>query len=336
VLAIGHLLLRGGWSGLPFPRAFWPWFLFLVLRAAFDPQDPARAAQVILAPSLVALGALALFHPSAPRLSTWKLRAILLALTLLQAVFGLLQMAGLDPLFSRAFVPGLPELLPGGFTGHHTFFGLLMAWLAFYWLTEKNWAPFLLCVAMVGLTCSVFSLASLLVGLLFFAYERGFRKSTSLLAVGLFVAGFLFLVNVEYPPGFFHHNGRLDIWVLSISAILQRPLLGYGIGAFSREFPYQQGIPGMRWEEAHNEAIEYLFNTGLVGVLFLLPFLFSVGRAFYLLPSSKHKELALGTLMIIGANAIGNFPLQLAPFASLAIFSLVWAFSARQPGSPAG
>lgn len=305
---------------------------YLVIRSCFG--DPARAFTVLGFLLAATFGVLSAAHaPMRPEKKS--LVVVLAALTLLHALFGALQMLGLDPLFSPAIVQGLEPRLPAGFTGHHTLFGLLMALLAWFWLNERRVLPFLLCAGFVVASKSAFSLASLGSGMLWFAYCRGWRKSS--LAAGLLagITAFFFFLSSDAPGDFFFHNGRLPVWVYAFNAISEQPWLGYGIGEFSREFPaYHQVLQDKRWEEAHNELIEYVFNVGLIGVLAVLPFVVNVATRLWRMPMTPAKELAGGTLLMIGVNAMGSFPLQIAPFATLAIYSVAWILSSVSGETP--
>lgn len=338
ILALLHLSLfkKKEWGELAcaLPWSAWVWFLFLLL-LPLGVGGYGRAYPILLAPALVLLCALAMFL-SPLSLSRRRLLQVFFAVTVVQLSLGLLQIFNMDPFFYRAPVPGLGGMPPpAGFAGQHTLYGLLAAWLAYLWLMERRWGLLLLCVAAVLLTKSAFALASLGAAFLWFGYCRGYKKSASTIALICVCVGAHFFITSEGFHDFFYHNGRLFVWVLAVRALMLQPWLGFGIGGFSKDFHrHHQGIADMRWEEAHNEWIEYAFNTGVVGVLFLLPFLFSVGYRFLKLPVSREKELVVGTMVVLGVNSMGNFPLQIAPFACLAIFALAWVYTrGREPAS---
>lgn len=315
------------------PWCFHFWLSYLLVRAIYS-EDPVRALLILVFPLLVLFGGLGVFNSSFSFHRKWILGSILVV-TLIQVLFGILQLLGMDPIFRRALTQ--TENLPAGFLGQHMFFGLLMAWLAFFWLLNRRWPLFVLCGLMVYLTHSSFAVASLTVGILWAWFCHGYRKSACALGAVLLTAGFTLFLYADGRFYFLNDNDRLKIWAMSLSAIGERPLLGYGIGAFSREFPaYHQGYSFIRFEEAHNEWIEYIFNAGFAGALALLPLIFYIGKALYKLPGSPEKEFAVGTLLIIGVNSAGSFPLQLAPFASLVIFALAWLLRAEGELTRAG
>ncbi len=317
------ILIKGAMFSCGWAVFLGGWILYLAARAVFSPR-PLGAFFILAFPLAVALGAFAILSGRG-RYKEQDLYAVLMAITVLQFGIGSLQMLGLDPLFTRGTVKGLSERLPAGFLGQHTFYGLFMAWLGWIWIVNRKYLLAFVSVLAMLAAKSAFALASFFFALLWFVWCRGWKKSSSLLALAGFLGGaFLFLYGDDHP-GFFSHNGRLHIWVYSINAIAEQPWLGYGVGEFSREFPaYHQVLGDMRWEEAHNELIEYVFNVGILGLLAVIPFLGSVLVRAWRLPMSKEKEIAVGTLLILGVNSMGNFPLQLAPFALLGIYSVVW------------
>ncbi len=313
------------------PEGLYIWLVFLLIRSVHG--DAGRSLAVIAVATGAVAGVLVLMYSGCAPEKKGVFRLVLL-LMVLHATFGVLQMAGFDPLFQQRHVVGLEPDLPAGFTGHHTFFGLLMALCAWYWLQQRLWVAFGISVVFVLLTKSAFSLLALAAGLMWFAWCRGWRRSVAFASLILAWLGFYLFV-VSEPGSFFFHNGRLPVWVYTVNAIREAPWLGYGVAEFSREFPaYHQVLIDKRWEEAHNELLEYVFNTGLVGLIAMLPFLIAVLKRLWMLPKSREKELFAGILLMIGVNAMGSFPLQIAPFAALAIYSVAWVLRPLPEDTP--
>ena len=83
-------------------------------------------------------------------------------------------------------------------------------------------------------------------------------------------------------------NGRTQIWAGAITAILKKPLLGYGSiekESFIRQILYHAN-------HSHNIVLEYLFEVGAVGVL---SFCFYIKRSIY-----KRKQ---DIILILGLSA---------------------------------
>jgi O-antigen ligase len=72
-------------------------------------------------------------------------------------------------------------------------------------------------------------------------------------------------------------TGRTDIWQLTLDAIAEKPLVGYGYDAFwSEGGPWERYIePIVRWVPgaAHNGYLEVALNIGIVGEILLILFL---------------------------------------------------------------
>src|ERR1035437_1095970 len=89
-------------------------------------------------------------------------------------------------------------------------------------------------------------------------------------------------------------TGRTGIWSAVVDRIIERPLLGYGYGAFWRQI----GGPGERvrqvvqWPtpDAHNSYLDFGADLGLVGVLALIGVLAHAGQRVW-----RHWRPALGT-----------------------------------------
>jgi O-antigen ligase len=69
-------------------------------------------------------------------------------------------------------------------------------------------------------------------------------------------------------------DGRWSVYQYCVEAILQRPLLGAGLGTFGDLFPSLKGrdfdIPGV-WEQAHSTILEIFFEMGIpIGALIVV------------------------------------------------------------------
>jgi O-antigen ligase len=75
-------------------------------------------------------------------------------------------------------------------------------------------------------------------------------------------------------------QGRLMVWKESFAAIRDRPLLGSGLGAFGILYPRYRTTPSsLNWTEAHNDYLQVLFETGIVGLALTIWFVVSLARA---------------------------------------------------------
>ncbi|MEL6567599.1 MAG: O-antigen ligase [Pseudomonadota bacterium] len=106
-------------------------------------------------------------------------------------------------------------------------------------------------------------------------------------------------------------TGRTDIWSALLDAIAQRPLLGYGYGAFwgvESEPAYWVRVT-VNWEAptAHNGWLEITLALGLVGLAcFAVSFLATLGRALAHLPNHRFGLYAVGFLAQLALFSISE------------------------------
>ena len=115
---------------------------------------------------------------------------------------------------------------------------------------------------------------------------RAWRVAAAV-AVGLFAASvFTGLSAGTTTAGRFASkggDGRLQVWVYDLRALLDRPLLGWGPGnhgvavrryftaGFTRQYAYDDAL--IAWNEPHNLVMQTLVSTGVIGFLALAAFL---------------------------------------------------------------
>jgi O-antigen ligase len=109
---------------------------------------------------------------------------------------------------------------------------------------------------------------------------------------------------------------RFLLWSLSLKAFLHSPILGIGLGQFTRIaliFPEVRFIPLINYISgmgAHNVVLSYLAETGIVGVLCLFYFMFSFLKLAWLKfeKSKTRNDLVLsstllGTLFFVAVSS---------------------------------
>ena len=96
-------------------------------------------------------------------------------------------------------------------------------------------------------------------------------------------------------------TGRTDLWSYLITAIYQKPLLGWGYGAFWS--PHNPAVAeifrALRWDvpEAHNGILEILLGLGIIGAVMLVGlFLRNVIFAFRCF-NTQQQNLAISSLL---------------------------------------
>lgn len=308
--AIGLGLLIWGRKSPPrLPPVIWVFFLFLLVQPYF-----------FSAPALVwpfTLGVLSICVISIfPFREEKKFDRILSAATWAQLLLGAAQLAGWDFIFARhSRLEFIHPLV--GFLGQETIFGAWMAPLAWYWFGKKRWGEFAACSVAVFATASAFSIFAWVCGLAAYLVWRYSRRGVIFLATA-FLAALVLIRGLGGNSGFFYDNGRYLAWRMLMNAWRRQPWFGYGMDSFAREFKYHQGFGGQPWIQAHNEYLELLFGGGMVGLALgggALSALWFYRKRWWGREECLPWFLAL---VAIAANALGNFPLHIAPIALLA------------------
>lgn len=142
---------------------------------------------------------------------------------------------------------------------------------------------------------------------------------------------------------------RLRITAASLPVVRQNLLTGTGFGSFQYVYPEAQGRyyeanprsriapTGRRTFRAHNEYLQTLFETGLVGlglvIAGLIAILLSGWRALVASLRQRHIALQLAVLVSISGlllHCLFDFPLRVAPLAaSLAMLLAIWSAGHR-------
>lgn len=137
------------------------------------------------------------------------------------------------------------------------------------------------------------------------------------------------ITELSDPQGVSGSLNRLTIWRDTLGIVKDFPIVGTGLGTFPFVYPvYKSQKNDLAYREAHNDYLQALSETGMIGaILLLLLGSFAVVRAVRLLKSEHNKErLALRIGVLTGCfgilvHSITDFNLQI-PSNALLFFVL--------------
>jgi O-antigen ligase len=214
----------------------------------------------------------------------------------------------------------------------------ILCWtLALQRNVERRWLHAIVAVALTAsvlATRTITSIAALGVGMVTLAFVRSWRRALpALAALAIMATIFVF----AYPP---MHNrvsnavdhiregeyndltsGRLFAFRAATKMFADHPVTGVGPGRFGREFFHyalvanDQG-PGVAFNEAHNDQLQLLAETGLIGYAIF------IAAAVVLVRNSRgprrdpretfSRDASLPLAASIFVSTFAQFPLQLA------------------------
>lgn len=251
---------------------------------------------------------------------------------------------GLDQYFGR-----IPVKIGGGFAApfidrsHFGSFLLLGFPLAVDWASDRERLRFqrlgaaLAAVWALGMLFVVHAVAPLCLALgqlVFASIGRG-RSPWPALATVPFVVGGVLVWSLagEVDDGSLSLHGRLDMWRAGSRLLADHWLLGAGAGSFvSASQPYRTDFHFASWDHAHNDYLEALFDTGLVGVPVWLAGAVSLWPRKSRDPR-RSRWIDLAVLGVLG-HALVEFPLEVPALAGGAV--ALWAVRQGLHGEPSG
>jgi O-antigen ligase len=214
------------------------------------------------------------------------------------ALFAIIQgFSGTDKIYWLRQVDVLSAAVYGPYANHNHYAGLmemlvpLAAGAAF---VERGSKQILLLFATAVMTLSVafsrsrggmVALAAELVFVCFvlFRIQRSRRQVLTLFGIAALIVGFVFVLGSDRTLERFAENQdsyRLKIYGDSVAMAMHRPILGYGLGTFADAYPaYRSFYTNLLVNHAHNDYLETLVDTGLIGLGLLVWLLVGVFRS---------------------------------------------------------
>lgn len=125
------------------------------------------------------------------------------------------------------------------------------------------------------------------------------------------------------------HENRPVVWGNTIEMILDFPIFGSGLGTFGSVYPaYEESGLFVNYSHAHNDYLEYLAETGVIGSLFLWgTVIYLLVSAFLMWKDRRHpvvKALGLGGIVAVVnilIHSIADFNLHIP--ANMVLFAMI-------------
>jgi O-antigen ligase len=211
-----------------------------------------------------------------------------------------------------------------GLTSEYDNMGIvaLLGFLTTYWLKDARFRriSLWLCLLALALSGARTSILALLVCLAcLWVYKKWATRSLKGISValssGFLAVGVLYLTLTGFTgvPGFTDNlgtlNGRTLVWSITLDQWRQSPLVGYGPTLWSAAYRANHGFSNLTWVGmAHNQFIQALGESGLVGLVALIAFVLALlgwaGRS-----RSVDRGLALSLVIALLVIMITEAPL---------------------------
>ena len=118
---------------------------------------------------------------------------------------------------------------------------------------------------------------------------------------------------------------RLDMWKHTISGILKKPILGYGVGSMPDVYSAEEGLIKAPLSQPHQQYLFWWAEFGLIGLMIMLGFFFALIKESRLLDSEAGTSLlsVIAVLFVMGLFNCPFFGVGMGEFFFLEIAALL-------------
>lgn len=310
-------------------------FFYLVFSVVFITKQDTMALMCLMQVTgcLLIARYISSFNPT-QRKKTWLFIGVLLAI---QVFWGFLQKIGIDPVFRLSTNHALCDTV--GFSGSHNQYGLFLAGASPIAFLYPLSIPFVFLALVFSKTFS--AILGFSVALIFFFHKK-FNMVILTIIMAVAITGFFFISHKDISGQF---GERFGLWKLTatqaltgnavmeyeqvdplthkkvrtnaVAVVKCNPLFGFGFQKFFTISPYTQ-IDVIthgnqhRYEHAHNDYVEALFDLGLIGfglvIIVIGHMVILYRRAF----KSKYLRLAAAGLIAYAVCALSIYTIHTA------------------------
>ncbi len=264
---------------------------------------------------------------------------------LTMAFYGIIQWFNLDQFFKGDPRPFSPSNVVGTL-GNPDILSPFLAMIIPIAIYLKKYFMALLMAVVVIFSTSQVAIGSLVVCLAFLIGTKGKRLAVTMSALLIICALILSMGYFKSPSikSFVGDSGRFAVWNEAVND-LRNPLpvkdgqgkkyaiTGFGIGSFKYLFHSRNNrIIGVDFFEAHNEYLELLYNSGIIGILlFLSALILFIKQCF---PLNRLTAHLLASFICIAVAAGGIFVWQLGAtvFYTIVISGLLMNKTIKEEG----
>lgn len=137
---------------------------------------------------------------------------------------------------------------------------------------------------------------------------------------------FMTLFSIQEDYNVTDETGRVAIWTLGLKSMIKNPLTGVGVGCFGNAVGLdraERGAYTVRWQTAHNSAVQIGTETGVIG---LTLFLLLCGNVFMIFHRGKKSAESLKLVKICEMGFVGFAGMFVSAMFLSQAYSLYWAF----------
>ena len=232
---------------------------------------------------------------------------------LFQLAWMVMQKFRFDPVFygvNAIGKPVEPNSFPlVGWSGNPSLLAIFFAFTSFLFLSHfriknTNVLFFLIIIPLFLLKNATANIA-FTAGLIFYLFNRA-SYTNKVRLFWVCVLSLIYLIFVKHP-----NFDRIIIWKQLLKHVfVSRPFVGKGINYFANLLITDK--TGTVWAEAHNDYLQILFETGIVGFVLFMAFIVSKFKEFFKNYRTPFQLSLMSCLVAYLVSALSLFPMHLA------------------------
>ena len=196
-----------------------------------------------------------------------------------------------------------------GFIGNPTLTAPLIAMIIPISLCMKKYFQALIMAIAVVMTESQMAIGAMCASIIVYISFKGWAY----MALGLILTAVLaFYIHMGYQGGIVNDSSRFEHWPVIAKDINspvtengpKYPLTGIGLGSFKYTYHIKHKN---NYFQAHNEYLEIMYNTGVVGLILFIMSLYTMIKQYLRVGIKKYRRALLASFMCIAMCALGTF-----------------------------